>query len=247
MEKYVPLEDVCTKLDQKEENFSVNLVVKVISVKKRVREGSKWMVGSLDVGSYKEGSKISVRLNLWGKFSLLVYDIESDDTIFIENGLARNYCYEDTTYPQINCDENYGSKVEIKHKKERILVDGSNVAYHLKKDGKPGIDSIEMVRLKLEEKGYRAIVIVDANLRHLVSEEDGLRLEKWLDEGKVQQTPSGIKADDALLKMADERKLRIVSNDTFRDYERIFLWLKDKGRRISFNIIDTNVLLFGMD
>ena len=129
----------------------------------------------------------------------------------------------------------------------RILVDGSNVAWESKKDGKPNIDNIEIIQSELEKKGYNnPIIIVDANLRHIIPEIDKERFEGWIEEEKkVIQTPAGIKADEELLKFADEdeNELKIVSNDTFRERENEYPWLNDPSRRVPFRIIENRAIL----
>lgn len=241
------IKDVHEKLGLDEEKtFFVNTSAKVIAIDNRIREGDKWSVGSLTAGDIgrKADDKTNIRINLWGTFSFLVNDIEKDDVLFIKKGLAKNYSYNDKVYPQINCDERYGSEITIKYKKERILVDGSNVAWASKKDGKPNIDNIEMIKIELERRGYAPIAIVDSNLRHIIPEIDKERFERWVEDGKVIQAPAQIKADDALLKFADERDVKIVSNDTFKQYVDIYSWVEDKKRRVPFNIIGSNVVLY---
>ena len=128
----------------------------------------------------------------------------------------------------------------------RLLVDGSNVAWEPKKDGKPNIDNIEIIRLELEKEGYNnPIILVDANLRHKISEGDKERFKAWIDEGKVIQSPAQIKADETILKFADkdEEELKIVSNDTFRGYEKQYPWLNDLSRRVPFKIIEDQAVL----
>lgn len=239
------VEDMIKRLiSHSDDAFFVNTAAKVISVDKNVKEGDKWRLGSIIAGNIDAtDTKINFRINLWDKLSILVSELESGDVLEIRNGLAKNYSYKDRFYPQINCDERHGSQVEIKYEFERILVDGSNVAWASKKSGKPNIDNIEIVRLELEKQGYKPIIIVDANLRHLVPEKDKKRLEKWTDEEKVIQAPAQVKADDALLKFADERKLKIVSNDTFKGLEYVYPWLNEQNRRVPFTMVGTKVVL----
>ncbi|MEW6070101.1 MAG: hypothetical protein AB1485_05740 [Candidatus Thermoplasmatota archaeon] len=239
------VEEIIKRLiSNRNDTFFVNTTAKVVSADKNVKEGNKWVVGRVVAENIDAtDTKIKFRINLWDSLSILVSELEKGDILEIKNGQAKNYCYKDKTYPQINCDERYGSCIEIKYKSERILVDGSNVAWSLKKNGKPNIDNIEIVRLELEKQGYKPIIIVDANLRHLVSEEDKERLEKWIDEEKVIQAPAHVKADDALLKFADERRLKIVSNDTFKGTEYVYPWLNEQNRRVPFTIIGGKVVL----
>lgn len=128
----------------------------------------------------------------------------------------------------------------------RLLVDGSNVAWESKKDGKPNIDNIEIIRLELEKEGYsNPIILVDANLMYKIPESDKERFKVWLDEEKVKQSPAQIRADETILKFADDdpEELKIVSNDTFRGYKNQYQWLNDPGRRVPFNIIEGRAVL----
>ncbi|OFV67609.1 MAG: hypothetical protein SCAL_000984 [Candidatus Syntrophoarchaeum caldarius] len=247
MDKAVDMkaEEIIKRLSNRDEEFFINTTAKVVSVDKRIKEGDRWTLGSITAENIEDAKtyKINFRINLWGKFSILVNELEKGDILNIKNGLAKNYSYNDKTYPQINCDERYGSQVEIKYKKERILVDGANVAWEAKKEGGPNIDNIEIIRLKLEKQGYTPIIIVDASLRHIIPEADKERFGKWIDEGKVIQAPAQVRADDALLKFADGRGLKIVSNDTFKDYRNIYPWIKDRSKRVPFNIIGTQAIL----
>lgn len=241
------VKDVYERLDrEKNETFFVNTIVEVVNIDNRIREGDKWVVGSITAKDFgnNEYNSVYIRINLWGTFSFLVNDIDKGDVLIIRNGLAKNYSYNDKVYPQINCDERYGSEIIIKYKKEKIVVDGSNVAWASKKDGKPDIDNIEMVRLELERQGYAPIIIVDSNLRHIIPEVDKERFERWVEDERVIQAPAQIKADDALLKFADEHGLKVVSNDTFKEYVDIYTWLEDTNRRVPFNIIGSDVILY---
>ncbi|MEA1994393.1 MAG: hypothetical protein U9N35_08415 [Euryarchaeota archaeon] len=224
----------------REEKFFVNTAVKVVSVYKDVKEGDKWSLGSVRAKDIEK--PIYLRMNLWGKLSVLVNELSEGDLLKIKNGQAKNYSYGDRTYPQINCDDRY-STIEIRYKREKMLVDGSNVAWMSKKDGKPDIENIEIIRLELEKEEYNPIIIVDATLRHLVPEKDKERLEKWIEEEKVIQAPAQVRADDALLKFAEERGLKIVSNDTFKEYRDMHPWIEDKSRRVPFNIIGSKAIL----
>jgi hypothetical protein len=229
-------------MSNRDDIFFVNTTAKVISVDKSVKEGDKWSLGSIRAKDIDNA--MTIRINLWDKLSILVNELREGDILKIKKGRAKNYSFNDKTYPQINCDEKYDSQVEIKYEKERILVDGSNVAWTSKKEGKPNIENIEIIRLQLEKQGYIPIIIVDASLRHIIPENDKERFERWIDEEKVIQAPAQVRADDALLKFADERGLKIVSNDTFRDQEEMYHWIKDKNRRIPFSIIGSQAILY---
>ena len=129
-------------------------------MEKGIKEGDKWSLGSITAGNMKheEDVKMTFRVNLWDKFSPLVNELVDGDILDIRKGLAKNYSFGDKIYPQINCDDKYGSSVNIQYERERIVIDGSNVAWGAKKEGKPNIDNIEILRLELEKKGYAPII-----------------------------------------------------------------------------------------
>jgi len=53
-----------------------------------------------------------------------------------------------------------------------------------------------------------------------------------------------VRADDAILKFANDRGLKVASNDTFRDYGEVYPWIKDKSKRIPFNIMGSQAILY---
>lgn len=241
------VEDVIRRLiSNRDEKFFVNTTVKVISVERGIKEGDKWSLGSITTGNVKqeEDFKMTFRVNLWDKFSPLVNELVDGDILEIRKGLAKNFSFGDKIYPQINCDERYGSEVNIEYERERVVIDGTNVAWVAKKEGKPNIENIEILRLELEKNGHIPIIIVDASLRHNIPESDKERFERWLEEEKVIQAPAQVRADDAILKFANDRGLKVVSNDTFRDYEDVYPWVRDKSKRIPFNIIGSQAILY---
>ena len=241
------VEDVIRKLiSNRDDAFFVNTTVKVISVERGIKEGDRWSLGYITAGNIKHREKVKMefRVNLWDKFSILVNELAEGDILNIRRGLAKNFSFGDRVFPQINCDEKYGSEVKIEYERERIVVDGTNVAWMTKKEGKPNIDNIEMVRRELEKEGYAPVIIVDASLRHNVPESNKERFERWIEEEKVIQAPAQVRADDAILKFANDRGLKVVSNDTFRDYEEVYPWVRDKSKRIPFNIIGSQAILY---
>jgi len=91
---------------------------------------------------------------------------------------------------------------------------------------------------------YAPIIIVDASVRYKVPESDKERFEHWIEEEKVIQAPAQVRADDAILRYANDRGLKVVSNDTFRDYEEVYPWVRDKSKRIPFNIIGSKAIFY---
>jgi len=236
----IPLEEVYKRLSN-EESFTANTVVRVVEILKKGVFGERWTLSSLTVAPVNREHDIRMRLNLWDKFSLLASDLEQDDLLIITNALAKNYEATDgKKYPQLNCSERQNSVVEPKYKRDRILVDGSNVARC--KIGEVSLECLDLVRTKLLSDGYAPVIIVDANLRYLLTGADREKLELMIKGNKVVQSPAGIKADEALLKLSDEKGFRIVSNDQFKEYKSIYPWID--SRRISFNIVGSEVLFY---
>jgi hypothetical protein len=98
-----------------------------------------------------------------------------------------------------------------------IVVDGSNIAYlETTKEGKPRVDAIVRVQTRLEEMGYRPIIIVDAALWHQVDDPD--RLNDLIDKGIVNQAPAGTDADVFVLETAQREHSKIVTDDRYRDH-----------------------------
>ena len=118
--------------------------------------------------------------------------------------------------------------------KKIVIVDGSNVAYlELTTDGSPKDANLTAVRNELKERGYDPIIIVDASLRHEI--DDPTQLESMIDSQQVRQAPAGTDADYFIVKMAEDHKAAIVSNDQYNDYRHKNPWLND--RRIPLMIV----------
>ncbi|MGH7475614.1 MAG: NYN domain-containing protein [Longimicrobiales bacterium] len=118
------------------------------------------------------------------------------------------------------------------------IVDGANVA-HSTAGAKPRLSNILLVRKKLEEEGYRTIVLVDAGLRHEI--DDPASYERLVEEGAIRQAPAGTDADYFLLSFARELDASVVSNDRFRDRQEQFADVTD--RVIRFMIVEDEVVL----
>ena len=105
-----------------------------------------------------------------------------------------------------------------------IVVDGSNVMYW--KDGVPRIETVREVIEHLSMQGFTPGVMFDANAGHLVAgkyQHDfafGRLLN--LPEDRVMVVPSGTPADPAILTAAKDLGARIVTNDRFRDWAKIY-------------------------
>lgn len=118
----------------------------------------------------------------------------------------------------------------------KVIVDASNVAHFGKdKEGsKPRLDNLLKSVEALEKLGYEPFPIADASLRHEIDEKE--KFNAMLDEGKVEQVPSGTTADQFILKIAYEEDCKILSNDNFREFKDEFHDINNK--RIPFTFID---------
>lgn len=125
---------------------------------------------------------------------------------------------------------------------EVILVDGSNIAYEKPHRDRPDLQNVWRVEKALRELGYRPMTVIDASLRWKLHGDQAKELESRRHE--VIQAPAGVPADRTLLEYAQRRELRVVSNDRFRPYEEKYPWIKDPGRRIPYNLIEDQVLLY---
>lgn len=100
-----------------------------------------------------------------------------------------------------------------------VLVDGSNVA-HSSEAEQPSLADIVAVCDKLRGEGYEPVVVVDAALRHQIDDKAGY--ERLVDDGHIRQAPAGTDADYFILSFARELDASIVSNDRFRDRQKVF-------------------------
>jgi Zc3h12a-like Ribonuclease NYN domain len=123
----------------------------------------------------------------------------------------------------------------------KVIVDASNVA-HFGKDRegkKPSLDNLMKAIEALEKLGYEPFPIADASLRHEIDEKE--KFNELLDNGKVQQVPSGTTADHFILNIAEEEDCKILSNDNFREYKDEFQDINN--RRIPFNFKEDKIFI----
>jgi len=125
-----------------------------------------------------------------------------------------------------------------------VVVDGSNVAMQRMVNGKPTIDNIKLVHGELTKLGYQPVIFVDASLRHRLPEAEKIVFEKWYTEGFVTQAPKGVPGDEAILEFATRKNAPVLSNDTYEGYEQRYPWVSDRSRRIPFNIVHDELILY---
>lgn|GEM_PF-5992348 len=101
-----------------------------------------------------------------------------------------------------------------------ILVDGSNVLHWA--NNNPDLRALRRVITLLQQNGYRPEVVFDANVGWLVfdrwSGPEMLAPHIGLEPRDITVVPKGKIADLELLERAKRRKLRIVTNDGYRDW-----------------------------
>jgi hypothetical protein len=120
----------------------------------------------------------------------------------------------------------------------KVLVDASNVA-HSTEGGEARLANIQLVRQKLQEKGFEPLIVADAALRHQIDDKE--RYERLINEGLVHQAPAGTDADYFILSFAREMDARILTNDRFRDRAQEFP--QERDRIIRYMIVQDEVVL----
>lgn len=127
------------------------------------------------------------------------------------------------------------------------IVDGNNVAYAIKNEqGRPKIENIEKMHEKLKNEGYEPRIIVDATLRHWI--DDAEKLQSLIEVGKISEAPKAIRADDVILKHANQKGAYVVSRDFYDKEEQLkrHPWLNDEWRKeklISYVFIENEIEL----
>ena len=119
-----------------------------------------------------------------------------------------------------------------------VVVDGSNVAWAVEGMG-ARLENIRVVCRKLQDEGFRPVVLVDAKLRHDIDEP--AEYESLVDKGMIRQAPAGTDADYFILSFAREFEARVVSNDLFRDLASGFPDVLQ--RVIRFMVVEGEVVL----
>lgn len=136
---------------------------------------------------------------------------------------------------------NQKANKQNQNKENFIVVDGANVAYAEQTNkNKPKMENLKHMRDALEAMGFTPIIIVDAALRHTITQDK--KLESLFDQNKIYQAPADTDADYFVINAAKEYNAPIVTNDTFGEYQKKYDWLK--GRRVPYMIIRGKVFLY---
>lgn len=124
------------------------------------------------------------------------------------------------------------------------VVDGSNLAWaRTTDDGLPRLENLALVRTALAERGYQALVVVDAALRHQLSKRDASELDRQIGAQDVVQAPAETDGDLWVIGIADHHAAPVVSNDRFDEYRARFPWLSE--RRVAVVLVEHAALLQG--
>ncbi len=122
-----------------------------------------------------------------------------------------------------------------------IIIDGSNVAFdNVPKGESPRFQNIMLAVDYYKQKNLQTKIIVDASLRHKIDEKEAFN--EALDSKLIRQAPSGVQADEYILKLAlAHPNSKIVSNDDFdnwrqnkigKEYENIKQEVLEKPQRL---------------
>jgi hypothetical protein len=125
--------------------------------------------------------------------------------------------------------------------KEMVVIDGANVAYEERSaGGKPKLSNLLKVRGELEERGFEAIILVDASLKYDI--DDQSQLETLIQSQQVRQVPAGTDADFFIIQFADQFNALVVTNDRYKDYVQQYPWITE--RRLPYMIVMGEVVLY---
>ena len=122
-----------------------------------------------------------------------------------------------------------------------VIIDGANVAYEERSaGGKPKLSNLLKVKRELEERGFEAVVIVDASLKYDI--DDQAQLEILIKQQQVRQVPAGTDADYFIIQFADQLDALVVTNDRYKDYAGQYPWIAE--RRLPYMIVKGEVVLY---
>lgn len=113
-----------------------------------------------------------------------------------------------------------------------FVVDGSNLSYSGR--GKASLARLysALEELRDQHPGIQVVVIVDANFRHVVADEERVEVDREIANGALHRVPARTVggADVYLLEIAHRKNGTVVSNDGFREHTGHHSWLSQPGR-----------------
>lgn len=119
-----------------------------------------------------------------------------------------------------------------------LVVDGSNLAWNgcppRKEGGRPSFAALQAAikSLRFKHPDRDIHVVVDATLRHDVSDAERPLVEAAIASNTVVQPPAGTegRGDTLVITLAEELDGIVVSNDNFAPFQRANPWLRSPGR-----------------
>ncbi|MHA2117552.1 MAG: NYN domain-containing protein [Candidatus Thorarchaeota archaeon] len=114
-------------------------------------------------------------------------------------------------------------------RRQDVIVDGNNVAYHLAPTGKPRVANLVLARQSLVSAGYKPIIVVSAALVHKIDKPDALR--ELIGFGHIMEATKGKNDDLIIIQTAQRSNADIVSNDRFLDWQGRYPWISGRLRR----------------
>lgn len=151
-------------------------------------------------------------------------------------------------YGSYDKDGEYFETRELQERK--VVIDGSNVAYSLRKttSDSPTIANIIRVVESLKERGFTEIIVMsDASLVRRLG--DSANLPALKEMVTYIQTPAEKPADVFLIEYVKIHRCLLLSNDTFRDWKLKEAWIAENidYYRLSFVLSEDAVLLPDLD
>lgn len=112
---------------------------------------------------------------------------------------------------------------DVRLPKNAIVVDGSNVIHW---DGTPSIKVLKKVLSVIEAQGRVPIVYFDASVGYQIADryldDRALSQMTGVPKDRIRVVDKGVVADEMILAFATQHRLRIVTNDRYRDWRSQF-------------------------
>jgi hypothetical protein len=122
---------------------------------------------------------------------------------------------------------------------QTVVVDGSNVAYHLAPEGKPRVKNLSLAYQSLTSGGLRPVFVISAGLIHVIDRPEVL--QDLMAQVEVVKAPRGTDDDLSIIRLAQDRRADIVSNDRFLNWVGKYPWLHDRLRK--YRMTPTGLIL----
>jgi len=113
--------------------------------------------------------------------------------------------------------------------RRRVVVDGSNVAYHLSPHGQPKAQNLLLAYQSLRAAGFDAVFVISAALIHSVDKPS--LLDSFILIADTIEAPKGTDDDLKIIQLSKKLDADIISNDRFLNWQERFPWLASRLRR----------------